>query len=82
MIYTLRDAQRLAALSLTLARVNLSIIGAWHSTLYRWWLGSLPGTTRQNTLKLVVSRNLSGLNGLGVGKASGAKLHIVNTPEA
>lgn len=66
-------------LSLTLAEATVSIITAVHLTLFRLWLGSLHGTTRPSTLKLVISRNQSGLNGLGVGPASCAKLHIVNT---
>lgn len=67
-------------LSLTLAAATVSIIIAAHSTLFRLWLGSLLGTTRRSMLKLVVSRNHSGLNGPGVGRESCAKLRIVNTP--
>ena len=78
---TPKDAPSPVELSLTLAAATVSIITAVHLTLFRLWLASLHGTTRPSTLKLVVSRNQSGLSGLGVGKESSAKLHIVNTQE-
>jgi hypothetical protein len=79
MSYTSKDVPNPVALSLTLAAANLGIITAVLLTSSRWWLANLPGTTRTSTVKLVSSRNLSGLNGLGVGSGSCAKLHIVNT---
>lgn len=75
-----KDALPPALWSLMPLLVTLTTIGAVLSIGSLWWVASLRGVTKPSTLKLVSSRNLSGLSGLGVGRASCAKLHIVNTP--
>lgn len=79
MSYMPKDVPSPAKLLLTLAAANLSIIGAVHLTLFRLWLGSLRGTTRPSTVRLVSSLSSSGLNGLVGGRAPCGKLRIVST---